>query len=73
MTIRGSISGVSPTAVVTPNRNALVQSLVRPLIRNTTGTITSMNLMRVKLTFLIPASKAVSGRTPTIADDIRPK
>lgn len=73
VTTRGSISGVRPTAVVTPKRKALAQSLVRPFTMNTTGTITSMSLIRVNVTFLMPWSNAVSGRAPTIADDMLPK
>ncbi len=73
VTTSGSISGVRPTATVTPNRNALVQSLVRPLRTNTTGTITNMNLISVKVTFLIPLSNAVSGLVPTMAEAMLPK
>ena len=43
VTIIGSISGVSPTATATANSSASNQlPLVRPLIRNTSGTMTEM-------------------------------
>ena len=43
VTIIGSISGVRPTATATAKKNACPQlPLVRPLMTNTSGTITSM-------------------------------
>ena len=60
VTIIGSISGVSPTATASPNRNASSQlCFVRPLIRNTIGTITTMNRMNSQLTLFTPTSNAV--------------
>ena len=42
-TIIGSISGVRPTATARAKKNASIQScLVSPLMRNTSGTMTSM-------------------------------
>ena len=42
-TIIGNISGVSPTATAREKKNASFQlCLLRPLIRNTSGTITIM-------------------------------
>ena len=60
-TIIGSISGVNPTATASEKKNASCQScLVSPLIRNTSGTITSMNRIISHVNFLTPRSKAVS-------------
>ena len=73
VTIIGSISGVSPTATARANSSASSQSpLVRPLIRNTSGTITSMKRMRSQLTLLTPTSKAVVGRRPSSPRAIEP-
>ena len=61
VTITGSISGVSPTAVAIAKINALSQSpLVKPLIKNTRGAITAVIINKIFETFLIPISKVVS-------------
>ena len=63
VTIIGSISGVSPTATATAKKKASPQSpFVSPLIRNTSGTITSMkrSISQVK-------SRDRLGRTPSAA------
>ena len=66
VTIIGSISGVSPTAMARPNRKASSQfPLLTPLISTTTGTITAMNLMNSQLTLFTPMSNAVVARRPT--------
>ena len=60
VTIIGSISGVRPTAIDSANSNACSQSpLVKPLIRKTIGTITSMKRISSQLTRLMPAWNAV--------------
>ena len=61
VTIMGSISGVSPTAMDIANSRALSQSpFVIPLIKNTIGTITSINLIKTQDTELTPFSKLVT-------------
>ena len=73
VTIMGSISGVSPTAIEIPNRNASSQSpFVIPLIKNTSGTITSIKRIRTQETALTPLVKLVSTASPAIADAIEP-
>ena len=63
VTIIGSISGVRPTATATAKRSASSQSpLVRPLIRNTSGTITPMKRIISQVKRLMPLSKLVSTR-----------
>ena len=65
VTIIGSISGVSPTAMLTANRAAPSHSpFVKPLMRNTTGTIASMKPMRICDTEFTPFSKAVFSVLP---------
>ena len=55
VTIMGSISGVRPTATDSANKKACGQSpLVRPLTRNTMGTITSAKRISNQLTLLTP-------------------
>ena len=54
----GSISGVSPTAMVIENMREFHQSLlVNRLIRSTTGTMITIILMRRLLTLSTPFSK----------------
>ena len=73
VTIIGSISGVSPTATEIPNRKASSQSpFVIPLIKNTNGTMTSINRIRTHETALTPLVKLVSTASPAIADAIEP-
>ena len=73
VTIMGSISGVSPTATEMPNRNAFSQSpFVMPLMKNTNGTITIMNLISTHETALTPLVKLVSTDSPAIADAMEP-
>ena len=65
VTIIGSISGVNPTATATANKSASSQSpLVRPLIRSTAGTMTSMNRIISQVKRLMPLSKLVSCALP---------
>ena len=60
VTITGSISGVSPTAVAIENISALIQSpLVIPLIINTKGAIIAVMMINNFETFLIPMSNVV--------------
>jgi hypothetical protein len=44
-----------------------------PLIRNTTGTITSMKRISSQLTLFTPRSNAVCARVPTMALASEPK
>ena len=74
VTIMGSISGVSPTATAMANRKASIQScLESPLIRNTAGTITAMKPIISHVNLLMPLSKLVSWRCPTILAASEPK
>ena len=74
MTIIGSISGVSPTATETANSNDCSQlPLLIPLMRNTSGVITMRKRISIQLTLLMPLSKLVSGRAPTMSFAIAPK
>ncbi len=60
VTIIGSISGVSPTATARAKKNASCQRpLVRPLITNTSGTMTRMNRIMSHVNRATPLSKAV--------------
>ena len=60
VTIIGSISGVRPTATATAKKKACIQlPLVRPLMRNTSGTITSMKRSMSQVNWAMPRSKAV--------------
>ena len=62
VTIIGSISGVRPTATEMANSSAESQSpFVKPLIRSTAGTMTSMKRINTQETELIPFSKLVLG------------
>ena len=62
VTIIGSISGVRPTATATAKKNAWVQlPLVRPLMTNTSGTITNMKRKSSQVNFEMSRSKAVWG------------
>ena len=73
VTIIGSISGVSPTAMEIPNRNASSQSpFVMPLIKNTSGTITSIKRIKTQETALTPLVKLVSTASPATADAMEP-
>ena len=61
VTIIGSISGVSPMAMDTANRNASNQSpLVKPFISNTIGAITIMKRIISQLTLFTPAWNALA-------------
>ena len=63
--ITGSISGVSPTAMLMAKRSAPDQSLLKiPLIKNTTGTITSIIRTSSLLTASTPRSKLLLARSP---------
>ena len=74
VTIIGSISGVNPTATDMANKNADIQlPFVTPLITNTKGTITSINLISTHETALTPFVKFVSTDSPDIAKVIEPK
>ena len=60
VTSMGSISGVRPTAMEMAKSSASSQLfLVRPLMRKTAGTMTSMKRMRSHETLCTPLSKAV--------------
>ena len=72
VTIIGSISGVSPTATARAKKNASCQlCLVRPLITNTSGTMTSMNRSMSHVKREMPLSKAVCGRC-SVSDSAMP-
>src|SRR5665213_607447 len=74
VTIIGSISGVNPTATDTANSSDCSQSpLERPLMRKTNGVITIRKRTSIQLTLLMPLSKLVSGRAPTISRATAPK
>ncbi|CRH67467.1 Uncharacterised protein [Chlamydia trachomatis] len=74
VTIIGSISGVKPTATEIANSDAATQSpLVKPLIINTMGTITSINLISTQLTALTPFAKLVWGSFSSSARVMLPK
>ena len=74
VTIMGSISGVRPTATATANSSASSQlPLVRPLIRNTRGAITTMKPSINQVNRMMPLSKLVSTRCLAIALATRPK
>ena len=65
LTIIGSISGVRPTATATAKKNASFQScLVRPLMTNTSGTITAMKPIMSQVKWVTPRSKLVSTGSP---------
>ena len=67
VTIIGSISGVSPTATATANSSASSQlPLVRPLITNTRGAMTTMKPSIIQVNRVMPLSKLVSTRCSAI-------
>ena len=73
VTIMGSISGVKPTAIEMPKRNASSQSpLVMPLMKNTSGTMTSMKRISTQETALTPLVKLVSTASPAMAEAMEP-
>ncbi len=62
VTIIGSISGVRPTATARAKKKASFQvPLVKPLMRNTSGTITAMNSIINHVKRAMPRSNAVGG------------
>ena len=74
VTIMGSISGVSPTATATAKSSASNQlPLVRPLITNTRGAITTMKPSINQVKRVIPLSKLVSTRCSAIMPATCPK
>ncbi len=74
VTIIGSISGVSPTATATANRNASTQlPLEKPLMRNTSGTMTIMKRIISQMNRLTPTSKLVSCRGRVMVPATEPK
>ena len=74
VTIIGSISGVRPTATATANSSASSQlPLVRPLITNTSGAITTMKPSISQVNRVMPLSKLVSTRCLAMALATRPK
>ena len=74
VTIIGSISGVRPTATAIAKKNACSQSpLLRPLIRNTAGTITRIKRIISQVKLSIPLSKLVRTRGPAIACASEPR
>jgi hypothetical protein len=73
-TIIGSISGVNPTATESAKKNAPRQScLVRPLMRNTSGTMTNMKRIMSHVNRLTPLSKLVSVCWPMMDLAMPPK
>ena len=73
VTIMGSISGVRPTAMEMPNKKASNQSpLVMPLMKNTRGTIMSINRMSTQETAFTPLVKLVSTASPATAEAMEP-
>ena len=61
-TTMGSISGVRPTATAIAKKNASRQlPLVKPLMRNTSGTMTTTNRRISHVKRSMPLSKAVGG------------
>ena len=61
VTIIGSISGVSPTATAMAKKKASCQlPLVRPLMKNTNGTMTMMKRTMSHVKRATPLSNAVS-------------
>ena len=74
VTIIGSISGVSPTATATANSSASNQlPLLRPLIRNTRGTMIAMSPSIIQVTRAMPLSKLVRTRCSAIVAATWPK
>ena len=74
VTNMGSISGVSPTATEIANKPASSQSpLVKPLRRNTIGTIISIKRTKIQETAFIPFSKPVTTGLASNAVAILPK
>ena len=74
VTIIGSISGVSPTAIEMAKSSASIQSsLVMPLMTNTMGTMTSMKRINNHETELMPFSKPVGSRLASSDLAIPPK
>ena len=74
VTIMGSISGVRPTAMEMPKRKASSQSpLVRPLMKKTRGTITSIKRISTQETAFTPLVKLVSTASPATEEAMEPK
>ncbi len=74
VTIIGSISGVSPTATARPKSRASTQlCFVRPMMRNTTATITTMKRIMSQVNPAIPLSKLVFERWPASLRVMAPK
>ncbi len=74
MTIIGSISGVSPTATARAKSSASTQlCFVRPMMRNTSATITSMNRIMSHVNPAMPRSKLVCVRWPASLRVMAPK
>ena len=72
VTIMGSISGVSPTAMDRAKRSASSQlPLVKPLMKSTSGAITSMKRIKSQLTLLTPTWKAVGVRSVAVTRSAR--
>ncbi len=73
-TIIGSISGVRPTATASAKKKASIQlCFVRPLMRNTSGTMTSMKRIISQVNRATPLSKLVCTCWPTIARAMPPR
>ena len=74
VTIMGSISGVSPTAMEMPKRKASNQSpLVSPLMTKTTGTMTNIKRISTQEMALTPLVKLVSTASPATEEAMEPK
>ena len=73
-TIIGNISGVRPTATAIAKKKASFQlCFIRPLMKKTSGTITSMKVSMSQTYFFTPRSKAVSVCWPARLLAILPK
>ena len=67
VTIIGSISGVRPTATESANSRASIQScFVKPLMKNTSGAMTSMKRINSQLTLFTPVWKDVGARSSVV-------
>ena len=70
----GSISGVRPTATARAKKKASIQlCFVSPLMRNTSGTMTSMKRIISQVNRVTPWSKLVSTFWPTMAWAMPPR
>ena len=74
VTIMGSISGVRPTATDEAEEKASTQlRLVRPMMKKTTTTMTTMKRIMSQVKALTPLSKLVSTRWLESFSEMEPK